>query len=63
MNNFISIDGNKLYLHSINRKQPEEIPYNIVVDNLPKFYDYLGSKRQIVRLLLSHLFAYISKIA
>lgn len=43
MNNFISIDGNKLYLHSINRKQPEEIPYNIVVDNLPKFYDYLGS--------------------
>ena len=45
MNNFISIDGNKLYLHSINRKQPEEIPYNIVVDNLPKFYDYLGSKK------------------
>ncbi len=44
INNFLSINGNDALLFSSNKRDPEKIKYDIIINNLPKFHEYLTKR-------------------
>ena len=45
MANYVNVNGDNLCLFSLNKGEPERIPYNYVFQNLPRFFDYLGQNQ------------------
>lgn len=45
MANYVCVNGDDLCLYSLNKEEPEQIPYSYVLHNLPRFFDYLGQNQ------------------
>lgn len=45
MANYVSVDNDNLLLFNLNKPEPESIAYSYVMQNLPRFYEYLGSQK------------------
>lgn len=44
INNFLAVKGQDAFLFSSNRKDAEKIKYDLVINNLPKFHEYLTKR-------------------
>ena len=59
MANYVSVGNDNLLLFSLNKPEPEPIAYHYVMQNLPRFYEYLGFQKMsiqdgIVPFVMSH---------
>lgn len=45
MANYVSVDSDDLLLFNLNKPEPESIAYSYVMQNLPRFYEYLGVQK------------------
>lgn len=49
MTHYVSVENDDILLFSLNKHEPERIPYQLVMQNLLQFYEYLGANQMNLR--------------